>query len=746
MSNKDALVIEQAYIDVALAAREQRRHDRDSGKYSIKSALIRPVNTMAGDSLEQLRYLGEKNDEVSFAYVLDDIEGKQYIGKYLITSDTNDLLVCSWKSDMGAKYYTSNYRKPVGLSGKCFLAHKSPNVLRDLEEVFFKELAQKVQNLTREADSDVGDAVLDELDRASTGSLKEIIKTIHASQFDIISAPRRGLHVVQGAPGTGKTVVGVHRASWLLYSGNDADLKAERVLIVGPNITFIRYIEKVVPGLGDEKVLHRDLSMLGPKVSISRSEDPEVSRLKGDLRMKRLLTQALRDRLRIPQDNVIYAVPGLNRSIELSAEGLSEKLEEFRAASLTYNSARASLRVWLLSSVNEILRKEHESRNPGANRGAPFVKEVDVESLTEKMWPSITAPAFLRDFYGSQGRIISAAVHLDFMVRDLLLLERRSSAQLSTEMWTLADIALLDYLESQISGQSDSYDYIVVDEAQDMSPMQLDSIRRRSSTGDILLLGDMAQGTGNWIYESWEDIAELLNSSISRLDELEFGYRVPKQIFEYAARVLTYIDPNLKSPRLVRDVPEGPVITISSDYQGLFSSVIKDLNKLDTSKSLTGIIASDEECETIAGELTKAKIKFNNLATDALGIGLNLVPVSRQKGLEFDAVILLEPQSIIDIPRVGLRQLYVALSRALRSLHIYTIEVLPIELTQSAPINSTTQLEPIKAPALPVAYLETLTSSSQGVIADIQGYLAVKGLSFSDLLKLITEFIKKDPK
>lgn len=746
MSTRDALAIEQAHVDVALAAREQRRHDRDSGKYSIKAALIRPVNTMAGDSLEELRYLGEVDDEVCFAYVLDEEVGKQYIGKYLVTSDKSDLLVCSWKSDIGAKYYTANYRKPVGLSGKCFLVHEKPNVLRDLEEVFFRELAQKVQNLTREADSEVSDAVLDELDRDSTGSLKEIIKTIHASQFDIISAPRRGLHVVQGAPGTGKTVVGVHRASWQLYPGNDADLKAEKLLIVGPNITFIRYIEKVVPGLGDEKVLHRDLSMLGPRVTVTRTEDPEASRLKGDLRMKRLLTQALRDRLRIPQDNVIYAVPGLNRSIELSAEGLAEKLEEFRAASLTYNSARANLRVWLLNSVNEILRKEHESRNPGVNRGAPFVKEVDVESLTEKMWPSTTAPAFLRDFFGSQGRIISAAAHLDFMVKDLLLLERRSSAQLSTETWTLADIALLDYLDSQISGQSDSFDYIVVDEAQDMSPMQLDSIRRRSFTGDILLLGDMAQGTGNWIYESWEDIAELLNSSISRLDELEFGYRVPKQIFEYAARVLTYIDPNLKSPRLVRDVPEGPVISISSDYQSLFSSLIKDLNKLDISKGMTGIIVTDDECETIAGELTKAKIKFNNLANEPLGIGLNLVPVSRQKGLEFDAVILLEPQRIIDIPRVGLRQLYVALSRALRSLHIYAIEVLPIELTQSAPIDSTPRLEPIKAPALPVANLETLTSSSDGVIADIQGYLAIKGLTLLDLLRMVTEFLKRGTK
>ena len=192
---------------------------------------------------------------------------------------------------------------------------------------------------------------------------------------------------------------------------------------------------------------------------------------------------------------------------------------------------------------------------------------------------------------------------------------------------------------------------------------------------------------------------------------------------------------------MVRDVPEGPVITISSDYQGLFSSVIRDLNKLDTSKGLTGIIASDEECETIAGELTKAKIKFNNLATDSLGIGLNLVPVSRQKGLEFDAVILLEPQSIIDIPRVGLRQLYVALSRALRSLRIYAIEGLPVELEQTAPVIQGMRVDPVKASSVPLT--ESLPADTGSVLADVQGYLAIKGLTLSDLLKLIMEFLKR---
>lgn len=729
MATKEELAVEQMHDDIAVDAREQRRHDRASGKYSIKGALSRPINTMAGESLEELRELGDPDDEACFAYVLDEKEGKQYVGKHLITSEKHDVLVCSWRSEIGGKYYVANYRKPVGLSGKCFLVHETPNTLKDLEEVMFKDLGQKVQNLTREPESDVSDAVLDELNRDSTGSLKEIIKTIHASQYDIISAPRRGLHVVQGAPGTGKTVVGVHRASWLLYPGNDANLKAKKLLIVGPNITFIKYIEKVVPGLGGDNVSHRDLSMLGPKVLVTRTEDAEVSRLKGDLRMKRLLTQALRDRLRIPQDNIIYAVPGQNRSIELPAEGIALKLEEFRAASLTYSAARANLKVWLLNSVNEHLR----------SRGAPFVKEADVESLTEKIWPSITAAAFLRDFYGSQGRIISAALQLDFMVKDLSLLERRPSAQLSMETWSLADVALLDYLEAQIVGQGETFDYLVVDEAQDMTPMQIESIRRRSSTGDILLLGDMAQGTGSWIYESWEDIAELLGATINRLDELEFGYRVPKQIFDYAARVLTYIDPNLKSPRLVRDVPETPRIDISSDYKELFSKLILDLGSMDTSTGLIGIIAADDQCETISDELTNSSISFNNLATGSLGIGLNLVPVSRQKGLEFDTVILIEPQSIIDIPRVGLRQLYVALSRALRSLHIYAIEELPVELLQTAPVAPGVKVETVKAPSALLPDSATVDSGS--VIADIQGYLAVKGLTLSDLAKMITSFL-----
>jgi hypothetical protein len=161
---------------------------------------------------------------------------------------------------------------------------------------------------------------------------------------------------------------------------------------------------------------------------------------------------------------------------------------------------------------------------------------------------------------------------------------------------------------------------------------------------------------------------------------------------------------------------------------------------MDMGTGLIGIIASDDQCETIADELTNARISFNNLFSGSLGIGLNLVPVSRQKGLEFDSVILIEPQSIIDIPRVGLRQLYVALSRALRSLHIYAIEDLPVELLQTAPVIAGVKVETVKAPLQ--NHFEVFQGDSGSVLAEIQGYLAIKGLTLSDLLKMITEFQK----
>jgi DNA helicase IV len=739
MVAKEIIQREQEFVDTALEARESRRSDRESGKYSLAGALATPINTWAGGRLQKLEELGDKSEDVCFANVIDVDNNRHYIGKFVIHNNKSELLVSSWKSKVGALFYRSSIKTPLGLVGKCRILFDKPNHVKDVEENLYKELQTRIQNLTRNLESDVSDAVLDELEKGSSGSLKEIIKTIHASQYEIISAKRGGLHVIQGAPGTGKTVVGVHRASWLLFPGNDEDLKAEKTLIVGPNIAFIRYIESVVPSLGDEKIVHKDLTKLGPTVTVSGYESRRIAKLKGDVRMKALLLQAIKDRLKFPEDEVIFNPPGQTRPIALSAEGIKSKMEQLLEDSVigegrtAYNGSRSSFRTWLLNGVNAILKESFESESK-SSRSTPFLKENDIEALTERIWPSLNPASFLRDFYSSQGRVITAAKELDFQVKELMLLDRKPSPQISKESWTLSDVALLDFLENRIQGTdpSEQFDYIIVDEAQDMTPMQLESIRRRSGSGDILLMGDLAQATGPWVHTSWNSIADCVNKPIERLDELEFGYRVPKQVFEYALRVLSHINPQLKSPRLVRDVKETPIVKNFDDREELFSNLVKDLKKLGNISAHTGLIVGDAQAETLIEELKDSGIAFTILENNSPTEGLNIVPVSRQKGLEFDDVILVEPQDIINIEEIGLRQLYVAVTRSLRGLSIYSTGELPTQLLEeSSDLDALIQEYgyPTEDP--------DLASEFNEIKRDIEGFLRIKGLTLKEFVSKV---------
>ena len=746
MASKELIQREQEFVDEALLARESRRADRDSGKNSVMAALASPLNLMAGDRPPRLRELGEKTEDVCFGKVIKREDEKYYIGKFAIHNENSDLLVSSWKSEIGSLFYRSSIKEPLGLIGKCRILFDNPNHVHDVEESLYRELESRIQNLTRNPDSDVSDAVLDELEKGSSGSLKEIIRTIHASQYEIISAKRGGLHVIQGAPGTGKTVVGVHRASWLLFPGNDKDLKAERTLFVGPNMAFIRYVEKVVPSLGDENIVHKDLSKLGPNVVISSEESRELAKLKGDPRMKTLLLQAIRDRLRFPEEEIIFNPPGQSRPISLSAQDISSKMQQLlEEGRLAYSGLRSTFRTWLLNGVNSILRESFENENK-SSRATPFLKESDIEALTERMWPSLSPASFLRDFYASQSRVINAAKEMDFQVRDLMLLERKPASQIAKETWTIADVALLDFLENHIQGTDPSvqFDYIIVDEAQDMTPMQLESIRRRSATGDILLMGDLAQATGPWVYSSWNSIADCVQKPIERMDELEFGYRVPQKVFEYASKVLSHINPKLKSPRLVRDVAELPIVKITGDYEELIAHVIEDLQDLTDSEMHTGLITSDKQVEPIVRALTNAGIPFNLLENNSLVEGLNIVPVSRQKGLEFDNVILIEPQEIIDIPEIGLRQLYVAVTRSLRGLRMYATGDLPVQLLEESVKSEELDLDTLRAEFNLVTELDELTSGFAEIRRDVEGYLRVKGLTLKEFINKVRNYGGED--
>jgi DNA helicase IV len=736
MTEKNYLQDEQSYIDSAFNAREFRRENRKSGKANISSALTQPVNTLAGGRLENLRLLGDVNEDVCFANYTKEDKSKIYLGKYLVTDSNFETLVVSWKAPAAADYYRATHVNTCGLYGKRRFIFNSPNKLKDIEEVIFKDLEANIKNLTRSSEADVSDAVLDELEKGSSGSLKDIIKTIHASQYDIISGKRGGLHVIQGAPGTGKTVVGVHRASWLLFPGNDESLKAEKVLILGPNAAFIRYIENLVPSLGEEKITHKDLSKLGPNISVTLNDTFEVAKLKGSSRMKKLLTKAVKDRLRIPEEDIIFAVPGRNQNITISSTAINTRIDELRTEKHNYMSGRSAFRVWLLNEINDILQGGKGIRKL-VSRNSVFIKESDVDSLTEKIWPSISAVNLIRDLYNSQSRLLSAAKNSDFLVNELLLLERKSTSQ--NEGWTISDVALIDFVDTLLNGQKEIYDYIIVDEAQDLTPMQIESIKKRSSNGDILLMGDLAQATGVWIYSSWQQLADLLGTTISRFDELEFGYRVPKQIFEYATRVLSYIDPKLNPPKLVREVSESPVVNINLETLSMFN-LVTDINNDKFGEGIVGLIVSDDILIDVCEDLNLFGISFTELNSNGLVKGLNVIPVSRQKGLEFDTVVIYEPKAILEIPLTGLRHLYVAITRSLNSLHFYCADELPIEL-----IENCQNWQPILNDFEKISdEIKEFVQSDDLILQDLIGYANVKGVTLEHLLSIIKHGIYLD--
>jgi len=736
MASNNSLEEEQDYIDTAYSAREFRRGNRYSGKANISSALSKPVNTLAGGRLQNLRELGDITESVCFANFTKEDDSKIYLGKYLVTDSDFEALVISWKAPAAADFYRATHVNACGLIGKRRFIFNSPNKLKDLEEVIFKDLEANIKNLTRSSETDVSDAVLDELEKGSSGSLKDIIKTIHASQYDIISSKRGGLHVIQGAPGTGKTVVGVHRASWLLFPGNDEQLKADKVLILGPNAAFIRYIEDLVPSLGEDKITHKDLSKLGPNISVTFSEFFEVAKLKGSLRMKKLLAKAVKDRLRIPDEDINFTVPGKNQNIKISFESINERINELRTEKHNYMSGRSAFRIWLLNEITDILQGGKGIRKL-VSRNSAYIKESDVDSLTEKIWPSISAVNLIRDLYSSQSRLLSAAKDSDFLVNELVMLEKKSANQ--NDGWSSSDIALIDYVDTLLNGQKEIYDYIIVDEAQDLTPMQIESIKKRSSNGDILLMGDLAQATGVLLYSSWQQLADLLGTTISRLDELEFGYRVPKQIFEYATKVLSYIDPKLKPPRLVREVSESPVVNINLENLNMYT-LVTDINQEKFGEGIVGLIVSDDILVDFCEGLKEFRVSFTELNSAGLVKGINVVPVSRQKGLEFDTVVIYEPKAILDIPLTGLRHLYVAVTRSLNSLHFYCADDLPIELTEicqnwQPTVNDFDQISD---------EVKEFLQGDELILQDLIGYANVKGVTLEHLLNIIQHGINLD--
>ncbi|WP_262103909.1 UvrD-helicase domain-containing protein [Arthrobacter sp. Marseille-P9274] len=660
---------EQEYFDAAQAARDHATDGWSADKWSAGTAVERRAFKRAVEKKQTF----SSDDEVAFGRIdLEDGE-TYYVGKAPIFDVEKNLLVVNWQAPIAAAYNQATAKDPKGLvRRRKFDAPK--NRIQDFEDTVFKELAAAVAEL--EGWDEPDDELLKALSRKRSGSMTDIVKTIQAAQDKIVRAEKDRLLIVQGGPGTGKTAVALHRVSWLLFNYQE-ELDPEDVLVVGPNPTFTRYIRRVLPDLGDNDVVQRSLQdLLAPGITSSAMETDDVAALKGSAVMADVLAAALDDRIKEPKEPVRVQRRDSGLYVSIPAEPLAKRIKELKSE--IYLEGRAKLR----QSLTEMARQELPVR--GMQAAADLLDPVSLNDAVNTMWPQLNAPQFVRELLGSKDRLIKAAGDL-LRASEVGMLHRPMARRIADEPWTLADLALMDEATELLRGESEIYSHIVVDEAQDLSEMQLMAIRRRSRDGSMTVVGDIAQSTGPYATDSWDSAKTLLKSNLpTELVELEHGYRVPAEVFEVARPVLEVAAPTVSAPEIVRSAGADPEFT-GIDTEDLPTEVAKIVTHHSGKGRFVGVIAVAEQWEVIRKAFSSQDIQWSESTSGDLSNAINLVTPEDSKGLEFDAVIVVDPQAILDMHH-GDRMLYIALTRTTTRLDIVYPEGRLPRLLSGAPV------------------------------------------------------------
>ncbi|MFI5911535.1 HelD family protein [Dactylosporangium sp. NPDC051541] len=698
MDSKAAeIAAEQQHFDLAHKHRE--RATAELGEHPDAAANAGAGRSLFGFRRSRRDALATADQEVAFGR-LDQADEVFYVGKETIFDDQRQVLVVNWKTPIGGLYYEASHENPHGLARKRTFTTEINHIL-DFEDVIFQQLAAAVEAL------DGPDAaLLGELDRARTGEMHDIVATIQAAQYQLIRFPLEHVLVIEGGPGTGKTAVALHRVSWLLYNEQER-LRPRDVLVVGPHPAFTRYIRRVLPSLGDTDVEQIDIDQLGPPVQRGRQEDPATRRLKGEARMAELLARALEARIGAPEAAERMLFDG--RFLTLTGAEVAAEVTAARQAGGSYAHRRQRLRARLAELVRD--------------RGGPLEAErlAPVENLLERLWPLQSPAAFLRGLFGSRNRLVAAAGSA-FTEQEISLLYRRGTDRLSAQIWSAADIPLLDEIDELLNGVTGRYRHIVVDEAQDLSPMQLRALGRRSANGSFTLVGDLAQSTGAWARDSWDEVTEHLPPQQQRaIANLKYGYRVPRQVYELAAMLLPLAAPGVEPTRVVREGPADPGTHVvePGERAGRVAQIARD--HLEAQR-FVGIICPGVLRQELEFALHANDLPWGRADQGELDRTLNLVSPQEAKGLEFDAVIVVEPEEIVAEDPRGHRLLFVALTRTIRYLDIVASgDTLPLEpaLTLDAPLipRQRRVIEPDPDPTVELSLLDRVAEDLAAMVA-----------------------------
>jgi DNA helicase IV len=595
-----------------------------------------------------------------------------HIGRRHVEDTEGRLVVSDWRAPVATPFYRATVADPLDLRRRRRFVIEGRHLIDLLDE-------DLEHPSSRDAGAYVPDPLLAEIGRTRTGEMRDIVATIQAEQDLIIRAPLEDCIVVQGGPGTGKTAVGLHRAAFLLYEHREL-LERERLLVVGPNRIFLRYIAAVLPSLGEVASSQLTLEeLVGADFPVRAEESPAVARLKGDSRMAEVIRRAALAQMAKPLEDlrlvtrygaVVLPAAELARLVDagLEREG---RINDYREV-LRRQVIALAWRQHLAKATATVTDREGTEAD---SRAAPELK-----AAVDKMWPNLTPSGVVRRLFGHRPTRAKATAGV-LSTEEAALLARKPAPRLTGEPWTRADLPLLDEAEAVISGLPQRYGHIVVDEAQDLSALELRMIARRSRAGSMTLLGDLAQATAPGAQRDWAHTLTTLGVPGSRCEELSVGYRVPEPILAYANRLLPEVAPAIRLSTSVRRQGSPPRV-LSVAASELAEQVAAEVGYLSSFDTLIGVVVTTSLKEAVAGALTSAGIRFTDgQRTLSLGDHVTLMPPASTKGVEFDAVVAVEPARIVAEDGGSLGLVYVVLTRAVQHLSVLHAEELPKALT-----------------------------------------------------------------
>ena len=701
----------------------------------------------------------------------DDDTSTWYIGRLAVDDAEHTPLVIDWRAPIAEPFYRATAIAPMHVIRRRHFLTKAGREVTGIDDEVFNAEATQEAGFTVAGEG----ALLAALDRHRTGRMGDIVATIQSEQDEAIRSELQGVILVTGGPGTGKTAVALHRAAYLLYT-HRRHLASRGVLLVGPSTVFIRYIEQVLPSLGESDVHLATIATLKPQLAAIHTDAPEVAAVKSQAVMAKVIEKAVYDRERVLRTEVSFMVDGMR--VRFSREDSARVIRGAQKQKGTHNQRRR----YVVRRVNDILvsnykhaaNRTYQRTRADRDRGqrsfdvplettgpenagfdslvgrniakgerlpegfeqelaARLRRQPVIREMLEHMWPVLTGAELVNDLFGFRALVNSAgAQHLTEAQRELL--HRARNPEVAKVRWTTADVALVDEADSLLGSVElalpkrarrsadasaleaaerviDNFDighftnaadiaerygettriaespsevrtfaHVLVDEAQDLSPMQWRMLARRCPTGSFTIVGDLGQASQPGAAQHWETVLDQLpHRGNTRTANLTVNYRTPAEIMEIAAQLLAAATPHVEPSRSVRRTDEIPrFVRVGA---GDVISVAEQLTREATERGGTVAVLAHPsqhpallECMSDLGAVGDS--------AEALDAKVAVLDAVAAKGLEFDHVVVLEPALLVANDLAGLRLLYVTITRATKTLAVVHAQELPESLRQ----------------------------------------------------------------